>query len=189
MDPNKYKEYGDRHDYTVVYEYAKKSITGPPELQVVEIGTRKGGSAMLFQEIIMGENPHRFLHTIDPYGGKPYTNGEEVVGGLYNDDLYEQMILDLGARRQQWTHWKMRSLDWIKMYPNIEFWAGGRHLKDEFCFVYLDGDHADLTVKAELDFFLPRTTGYILVDNADKIHPETMGIDYLIEDDAVVIKC
>lgn len=189
MDPNKYREYGDRADYTTLYKYAIQAITGPSKRQVVEIGTRKGGSAMLLQEIIKGENPNRFMHTVDPYGGKPYLNRNEVVSNFYNDDLYLQTMKDLSAREQQWTHWKMRSLDWIAMYPNIEFWAGGEQLKDEFCFVYLDGDHVNETVKAELDFFIPRTKGYILVDNADKVDPETFGIKYTLEDDTVVVKC
>jgi hypothetical protein len=126
----------------------------------------------------------RWLHTIDPYGDKPYFAGPSILGaGMgYNDNSYSKTQVELWKlaleKEVNYCHWKQTSLDWIKTFPQTTFWAEGRGIdasKMKFSVAYLDGDHAWSPVKEEFDFFYERmpTGGLIVIDDFNYLGGES----------------
>lgn len=145
----------------------------------IEVGTRRGGSAVLMLRILdrlYGRGP--LLITIDPYGGKPYYGGEgKVTPGLYGDEEYIAMKTLL-APFPNHVHFAVTSMDFISLLDRgFELWSGGRMIRfgttdiatKPFTFVYLDGDHDKATVLTELDHLAPRvgSGGSLVIDNVD----------------------
>lgn len=138
----------------------------------VEVGTRRGGSAMLFlmllDQIYNGyEKPH--LVTVDPYGCKPYVSG---IPGLENIPIYgdpEYLAMkSLLAKFPAHMHFKLCSLDFFQRMHGCPYWSPGvkpfttptqpgefalgeERRMSNLTFCLLDGDHSEKTISAELN--------------------------------------
>lgn len=138
----------------------------------IEVGTRKGGSALLLLQVLMRlyRPPFPLLVSVDPYGGKPYHGGDAIVPMLYGDDTYTEMRQRLAS----WpfhVHFKLTSLVFARQLLGQEIWSQGRsQLLTDLAFVLLDGEHDLETVRAELSYFKPVMAkgGRIVIDNIDK---------------------
>src|SRR5690349_11553217 len=115
---------------------------------IVEIGTDKGTTAFWAMKALAEAKSKRWFFTIDPYGDKPYLAGSSTFGYQmgYNDPSFRDTIATIKnlAKRDELNHchWKLTSLDFFKIWPQIEFWTdGGNKANMQFCFAYLDGDH------------------------------------------------
>jgi len=148
-----------------------------PHHSIVEIGTDGGTTA--FWALKAMKNFKGWFFTIDPYGDKPYKAGSDVQGSNmgYNDKHYMNTIPTIYKMAQEkginYLHWKLTSLDWMKIWDEIEFWNdGGKEVK--FSMAYLDGDHAWDPVMDEFKFFYDRIPkgGYIVIDDFNLLDGE-----------------
>lgn len=137
----------------------------------VEIGTRRGGSALLMLTLL----DHLYtaapmLFTVDPYGNKPYTHNlkyEPVTE--FGDETFLAAKALLGARANH-AHWYCRSVDFLEGMGGRPYWQDGiRRPIDDFAFVLLDGAHDMFSVARELDLVLPRLhhRGFVVIDNTE----------------------
>jgi hypothetical protein len=149
---------------------AHNNARGGPSL---EIGTRRGGSAMLMLYLLdkLYQYPHPILFTIDPYGGKPYNGGDLIANGLYGDGDY----LSAKSNLAQWSnhaHFLLTGIDFLDRLNFVPYWRGGMMLPiDKFTFALLDGDHDAKTIGCEVERLtggMMRPGGLILIDNVDK---------------------
>lgn len=156
------------------YESALRvSNSIPSEYPFLEIGTRKGGSALfLMQAIIDSNNPNRPLITVDPFGSKPYNwDDKKEDGNPYDDKMYKETMFRLSKfafeNNVLHIHYKMTSSNFIKIFPQIEIWSSYKFNQNMFAFVYLDGDHSTGTVEMEIGWFMNKIVsgGILLLDD------------------------
>jgi Methyltransferase domain len=152
-----------------------------PDRMTIEVGTRQGGSAVMFASLIqlMYRSHMPPLWTVDPYGGKPYVDGSSHELSLYNDDFYSVARSNL-QRFPFHTHWKMTSVEFFERLQGVSYWSDGiRRTAAEAAFILLDGEHAAASVEAELGRIAAyrwlHPQGTIVIDNVDK-DPRTLSM-------------
>jgi hypothetical protein len=175
----KYTEYSDMGIEKL--EIVKQCLDMSPLGLCLEIGTRKGGTALMTLE---HENCQGLI-SVDPYGAKPYTDKNGIAPFIYPDQWYaETMVLLMQASlelNKLFVQFKITSQEYMK--HNIEIWLEGKPNKThnlKYSYVLLDGEHNDTTVQQEIDFFSKKMGkgGVLLVDNVDWLTlslPESEG--------------
>jgi predicted O-methyltransferase YrrM len=167
------EEYCDHPLYLEeVYEAALEASKRLPSSYIfLETGTRSGGSALAILQAIEDSGINRWLFTVDPYGMKPYNVGDEVVGLDYGEDHYRRAMKVLAEyafdHKLLHSHFRMKSIDWMRAFDNSEFWFEERKMAPKFGFAYLDGDHDSRTVRHEYIWLKNHTEGVsVVVDDA-----------------------
>ncbi len=165
----------------------------------VEVGTRSGGSALMFLQLLKSmyqEYPPCFF-TVDPYGFKPYNGGDVSGAPLYGDLHYLEMKKNLSEFSNH-VHFQMKSTDFFSRMRGLEYWRPGAftapvmNVSDmttvyvpvgearkagNLAFCLLDGEHDLSTVDAELGRLFGgwmAKDGLVIVDNVDtdpKVRP------------------
>lgn len=174
---DEFKQFSD-HQPGLDFLYEKvleKAKSLPENAPFVEIGTRRGGSALIFLTAIKNSGIQRPLYTIDPYGNKPYKLSDATIFRVAIDDYYKDAMKLLSIYCSMhnlfWTHFRITSFDFMKIYEQINIWWDERALKELFGFVYLDGEHNEDTVAKELEWFQPRMhkDGLIVIDDDENV--------------------
>lgn len=168
---NQYSDHTEELEliYNKAFEVSSKL---PDDYIFVETGTRAGGSALAILNAIKDSNSKRWIFTIDPYGEKPYKVGDDIATNLeYDENKYRtamKVIADYALENKlNHAHFRMKSLDWMKMFDFAEFWHEGETLQAKFGFAYLDGDHDTDTVSKEYAWLSGHTKDVsVLVDDA-----------------------
>lgn len=156
------------HVYGEAFVEAHRAAPGGLSL---EVGTRQGGSALLFLTLLNriyegGIKP--CLFTVDPYGYKPYDSGIPGVepAPIYGDPDYLEMKQHLAPFAFH-SHFKIESLDFFDRMYNCTYWhpgeeiyksktqegdfaLGQRSRMGNLTFCLLDGDHNYRTIASEL---------------------------------------
>jgi len=156
-----------------------------PELIFVEIGTSKGISALRILKGIKESGIQRWFFTIDPYGDKPYRQGEETLyETIYGEETFRKTMFELNKYAYQnnllYCHWRMLDSDFMRYFPEMEFWHKSQKIKNaQFGFVYLDGEHTKEIVLKEFEWFYSRMPkgGIIIIDDV-----RFLGMENGIED-------
>lgn len=161
----------------------------PTDGIALEVGTRKGGSALLMCESKKGIDT---VICVDPYGSKPYPDVSMNDQLDFNDQMYMDSMLMLYAaasmNKKTFIPYKMTSQMFMQSSPSV--WIGGRLVnlaKDQvYSYVLLDGEHNWTSVTNEINFFSPlvKPGGVIVVDNADWF-AELPHFDYPRQDMAI----
>lgn len=141
----------------------------------LEIGTRHGGSALLFLGLIEAMYPERkpMVFSVDPYGGKPYNGGDGPRAPLFGVSDYLRAKQTL-VRFSNHALWYCRGEDFICGMRGRPYWTDGEmFMIDRFTFVLVDGDHDAQTVQQEVSLLRDAHNGLapgstIVVDNAHK---------------------
>lgn len=139
----------------------------------IEFGTRKGGSAVLFLQLLLRLYPELqpMLFTVDPYGLKSYDGGDCVVAnGLYGDDEYLAAKAVLRGYPNH-AHFLMESSLFLTRMWGLRFYRDGRlHLLKDASFIFHDADHSWRAIIEDVDavgfgasWIDPR--GLVVVDN------------------------
>jgi 2-polyprenyl-3-methyl-5-hydroxy-6-metoxy-1,4-benzoquinol methylase/glycosyltransferase involved in cell wall biosynthesis len=157
---------------------AQRAAPGP----VLEIGTWKGASALVWLRLIDGLFPpvegglaRPMVYTVDPYGNKPYGT-EGVAEGklpLFGDAEYVAAKTRLAAFPNH-AHYLMEGLPFLTTiaYAQLTWRRGHLERVGPFAFVLLDGDHngevalAELEILATSGLLLPHAT--VILDNVDQ---------------------
>lgn len=159
--------------YADIFRQALGVTSGP----ILEVGTRRGGSAMLWLELMRFYGSHRFLVTVDPYGLKPYSRGSiDTIDYKYGDPEYLASKTHLSVYPNH-THFRLTSEEFLNRLHGSHLWTGGvRWEMGGFGFVFLDGDHDPKGVVADV-LNLRRwlePTGVVLCDNVDWMGTDTL---------------
>ena len=150
----------------------------------IEVGTRRGGSALLFLTALeeLYPDPRPLFLTVDPYGNKPYLAGSYAIEGTYGAAEYLAAKSALDAFPNH-AHFLLEDHDFWSRMPGVRLWSAGRPMllgqgEGRISFVLLDGDHDAVSVlfgiKGAIPLMHPR--GVIVVDNIDK----ATGVDGLL---------
>jgi hypothetical protein len=174
----------DSQEYEILAN-AALAAKGTPGA-VVEIGTRRGGSAKLIIDAMHGNgDSNRPMFCIDPYGNIDleitninasihYPNQYKVEGDPmskddsfktkfdYTNDMRNRIIPSLYYYAYQhgfdFTFFCLEDHEFFKRYPDgVPVYNEVKSLMNEYAFVFFDGPHTNEAVQEELDFFLPRT--------------------------------
>lgn len=140
-----------------------------PETAIfVDVGSRKGGSSLALLEAVRTSwKLGRWVFSIDPYGDKPYNGGESLYGEEQCRLMHFATSLYAIQHKLNFQHWRLTSLDYIRIIDTIGFWDAGKPLERQYGFVILDGDHDADTVSAEYNYFWPRLAsgGTLVMDD------------------------
>ncbi len=165
--------------YEALGDVFLKAHRDAPGGLTIEVGTRRGGSAVLMLELLWDLYPdgQPAVISIDPYGGKPYLRGSPSApviqgqGGLYNDEDY----LAAKALLAGYPHhllFPITSLDFLTYvyHSGLRIWRREQCLfvtQQSLTCVYLDGDHDAATIVGEVQGFFPllKVGGCIVIDN------------------------
>lgn len=161
-------EYSDMDESK--FSYLAEIMQKAPEGVFVDIGTRKGGSALL----ALSQPQSDLVISVDPWGAKAYRMMDGSLSHEF-DDIMAIETMDLvtsKARELHKTHmhYRMPSHDFLGLDHTL--WLGGKssRLADmKFSFVLLDGEHTDEAVAKELELLEDRMVdgGVVLIDNTD----------------------
>ena len=160
----------------------EKSLTALREAHggILEIGTHRGASALVFMEAIRVSKKDTFLITVDPFGDRPYPGSH----CLYGDDAQREAMVVLSSnalsKKINWHHYKMASFDFSafvayrsmsSQVPRPDFWYGASPRQFRFSLIFLDGEHIWETVLEEINAFWSclNPKGLIIIDNANHI--------------------
>jgi len=179
MTPNEYLE-------SKIEELSKKF---PPEIVFLEIGTSKGTSGIRFLTGINKSGVKRWFFSIDPYGNKPYrVTGEVRTQTNYGEEWYRKTMVMLNNYALEnellYCHWRILDTDFMEFFPKMEFWYGGKRIKDiQYGFIYLDGEHITESVLNEFRWFYERMPagGMIVIDDINFLGMEE-GVKELLKD-------
>ena len=160
----------------------------PQGLPFIEIGTRAGGSALLFLQAIKESGIPRPLITVDPFGCLYRSGPEEYLDpappGTTNipwypptgEDKYRKAMAMLSSFSNEFglthIHYRFHSRNWMCLWEFPGCWIEGEQINEKpFAFVYLDGEHVEETVEQELSWFIPKmaTGGIIVIDDVQHI--------------------
>lgn len=152
---------------------------------VVEIGTRRGGSAKMIMDALANNgDANRSMFCIDPYGNIEYlytnvgmsvhypnvplegdpTSKEEVVPRRldYTNDMRNRIIPSLYYCAYQaglnFTFFCLEDTEFFKRYADgVPVYDEHKKIEDKYAFVFFDGPHDNSAVLMETSFFLDRS--------------------------------
>jgi cephalosporin hydroxylase len=175
----------DSQEYEILYN-AAKSIKGV-EGAVVEIGTRRGGSAKLIIDALVEQNDtDRSMFCIDPYGnidleitninasihypGKFQVDGDPMSKDAsfatkfdYTNDMRNRIIPSLYyyayQRGLNFTFFCLEDHEFFNRYADgVPVYNEVKKLENQYALVFFDGPHTNEAVELELKFFIDRST-------------------------------
>lgn len=172
----------DSQEYEILYNAAKK-IKGV-DGAVVEIGTRRGGSAKLIIDALVEQNDtNRSMFCIDPYGNIDYPETNRAIttfspqvpikGDLMSTDVVNQIKHDYDnnmrnriipslyyyayQRGLDFTFFCLEDHEFFNRYADgVPVYNEVKKLENKYAFVFFDGPHTNDAIQLESDFFIAR---------------------------------
>lgn len=173
----------DSSEYEILFN-AAKNIKGV-EGAVVEIGTRRGGSAKIIIDALEeNQDTNRSMFCIDPYGNIDYpeTNktltkfsphiakegdaeSTEIVNMIkhdYDNKMRNRVIPSLYyyayQRGLNFTFFCLEDYEFFNRYRDgVPVYDENKKLENQYAFVFFDGPHVNNVVGEEIAFFLDRS--------------------------------
>lgn len=146
---------------------------------LVEIGVAQGTSAIRTMQAMKRAQAEHWFFTVDPHGDKPYRAGGSPTRSFHYDERdyresQQKMREFANEHGLNHYHWRLRSEDFITVFPQIEFWYEGGKLEEKFAWVFLDGEHDWEPVLKELAWFYERVPsgGVIAIDDYNLLGKE-----------------
>lgn len=173
----------DSSEYDILHNAAKaiKDVEGA----VVEIGTRRGGSAKIIMDALeANEDTNRSMFCIDPYGNIDYPETNKAISAFnptiklegdrssteivnmikhdYDNDMRNRVIPSLYYCAYQiglnFAFFCLEDTEFFNRYSDgVPVYNEYKKLENQYAFVFYDGPHTNEAIDFELDFFLPRT--------------------------------
>jgi hypothetical protein len=172
----------DSQEYEILVNAVSK-IKGV-EGALVEIGTRRGGSAkMIIDTLVQNGDTNRSMFCIDPYGNIeiPCTNlnmsihnpdrkiegdpqSKELTSSQrfdYDNDMRNRTIPSLYYYAYNaglnFTFFCLEDSEFFKRYADgVPVYDNYKVIEDKYAFVFFDGPHDNENVKKEVNFFVQR---------------------------------
>jgi len=163
----------DSEEYHIL-QNAVRNIKNVPGA-IVEIGTRKGGSAQLIIDtLVENDDTNRAMFCIDPYGDILFPLADQKLYFNYTNDMRNEVVpnlykyaYDRGLNFQFFlmedTEFFKRFTDGVPIYDNKQ-----KMIVDKYAMVFLDGPHDNVSVLDEVYFFMKRSYqgSVIVIDDA-----------------------
>ena len=173
----------DSQEYDILAN-AAKNIKGV-EGAVIEIGTRRGGSAKIIIDALeQNGDANRSMFCVDPYGNidleitnksaSVYYPGQYKLEGDpmspdvnfatkfdYTNDMRNRVIPSLYYYAFQaglnFTFFCLEDTEFFKRYADgVPVYEEFKKFENQYAFVFFDGPHTNEAVQEEMDFFMPR---------------------------------
>lgn len=173
----------DSQQYEILWN-AAANINGV-EGAVVEIGTRRGGSAKIIIDALMSkQDTNRSMFCIDPYGNIDYPETNKAISTFsphipvtgdpqatdivnqikhdYDNDMRNRIIPSLYYYAYQaglnFTFFCLEDTEFFDRYADgVPVYDEHKKLEDKYAFVFFDGPHTNAAVITEINFFIPRS--------------------------------
>lgn len=147
------------------YEYITEAIELSKDVDgmCLEIGLRRGMGTKTIIDAVRQFCPSKPIISIDPYGNIPYV-GREPVGPIhldYTNPMRNECMAALWTYivenpvHYQFFNWT-DAYFFEKMQDGVVWYDLNEGLHEYYSTVVLDGPHDVKSIKAELDFFVPR---------------------------------
>jgi len=180
----------DSSEYEILHNAATKikGVSGA----VVEIGTRRGGSAKIIIDALKSQgDTNRSMFCIDPYGNIDYpeTNkaistfnpnvvlqgdpqSTEIVNMIkhdYDNSMRNRIIPSLYYYAYQaglnFTFFCLEDTEFFARYADgVPVYNEVKKIENEYALVFVDGPHTNEAIDRELEFFVPKmSVGGVLV--------------------------
>jgi hypothetical protein len=174
----------DSSDYEILYNACVEGsrVFGA----IVEIGTRRGGSAKIMMDAFTAErSTDRAFFCIDPYGNietqltnlnvnRYYSNIAKTEGDPNSKDLSTGVRLDYSNEMRNrivpalyyyafqagfnFSFFFLEDSEFFKRYADgVPVYDQEKQLVNSYACVFFDGPHTNKIIREEIDFFLPRT--------------------------------
>lgn len=173
----------DSQEYDILWN-AAKNIKGV-EGAVIEIGTRRGGSAkIIIDSLQQNGDANRSMFCVDPYGnidleitnksasvhypGQYKLEGDPMSPDVnfatkfdYTNDMRNRVIPSLYYYAFQaglnFTFFCLEDTEFFKRYADgVPVYEEFKKFENQYAFVFFDGPHTNEAVQEEMDFFMPR---------------------------------
>lgn len=173
----------DSQEYDILAN-AAKNIKGV-EGAVIEIGTRRGGSAKIIIDALeQNGDANRSMFCVDPYGnidleitnksasvhypGQYKLEGDPMSPDVnfatkfdYTNDMRNRVIPSLYYYAFQaglnFTFFCLEDTEFFKRYADgVPVYEEFKKFENQYAFVFFDGPHTNEAVQEEMDFFMPR---------------------------------
>lgn len=182
------------------YEILEKAVRNIEDTAgaIVEIGTRRGGSAKIIIDTLMSTgNTNRVMLCIDPYGNIPIEVSDKSINIHnvqvdenksirldYTNNMRNRIIPSLYYYAYQaglnFSFFCLEDSEFFKRFSDgVPVYNDNKELVDKYAFVFFDGPHTNHHVIDEVNFFLDRVNiGSIFVfddlhvyDHDEEIEP------------------
>lgn len=173
----------DSQQYEILWNAASK-IKGV-EGAVVEIGTRRGGSAkIIIDSLVKNQDTNRSMFCIDPYGNIDYPETNKAISTFspttpikgdpqatdvvnqikhdYNNDMRNRIIPSLYYYGYNagldFTFFCLEDTEFFARYADgVPVYNEHKKLETDYSFVFFDGPHTNEALLTEIEFFNSRT--------------------------------
>lgn len=173
----------DSFEYEILSNAA--ASVGATEGAIVEIGTRRGGSAkIIIDSLVRTNNNNRNMFCIDPYGNIDFMhtnkslsayhpnlklNGDpestEIVTPLklhYTNNMRNRIIPSLYFYAYQnginFTFFCLEDTEFFNRYSDgVPVYDQYKTIVNDYAFVFFDGPHVNESVELETNFFMERS--------------------------------
>jgi len=173
----------DSSEYEVLYNGALsiKGVGGA----VVEIGTRRGGSAkMIIDALVQNNDTRRSMFCIDPYGNitidctnkniTAHVPGVKTEGDPQSTDITQPLRFDYTNEMRNriipslyyyaydkglnFQFFCLEDTEFVKRYADgVPTYNDEKVLEEKYAFVFFDGPHDNASLDLEVGFFIERT--------------------------------
>lgn len=151
----------DSLDYDVLTRAATK-IKGVPGF-TCEIGVRKGGGSSAIMKACIDNEDKRVHVGIDPYGNIKYVDSDTVIRRLdYTNDMKTRAMASIYKwcvdHSAEFLFFNMEDTEFFKRYADgVPVYNEYKTILNTYALVHFDGPHSVECIKAEIEFFAPRT--------------------------------
>lgn len=174
----------DSQEYEVLVNAAAKLDRETPGA-IVEIGTRRGGSAkMIIDGLVSTGNNNRSMFCIDPYGNieiectnlnmTVHEPNRQIEGDKESKEITSPQRFDYDNTMRNriipslyyyaynagfnFTFFCLEDTEFFKRYHDgVPVYDEVKTLENEYAFVFFDGPHDNIALDTELEFFVPRS--------------------------------
>ena len=119
-----------------------ETLKNQPNLKMLEIGSYKGESTLLFGSLGIFKE----IHCIDPF------SGHEEANGIFNDS-WDNVYTEFSTN--------IRHFDNIVLHRDYSYNIADKFPDKYFDFIYIDGNHEYKAVKQDILMYLPKTKNII----------------------------
>lgn len=182
----KYTISGDSAEYEFLSEAVElsKDVDGA----VIEIGNRRCMGLKYLADVINTTCPLKVLIGVDPYGHLAYAHKEgEVVRLDYTNQMKMEGLAAVWGYLApthliNFVHINMTDTDFFEWYEKgIPVYDLERSVVTKYSCIHLDGPHDVASIKAELDWFIPRMDigATIVFDDVVDFYPHDQIEEYI----------
>ncbi len=172
----------DSQQYEILTNAVEK--IGDTPGAIVEIGTRRGGSAiMIIDKLVETDNTDRSMFCVDPYGNIEiectnlnmtiHNPDRKIEGDKQSKEITSPQRFDYDNTMRNrtipslyycayeaglnFTFFCLEDHEFFKRYADgVPVYDNFKKIEDKYAFVFLDGPHDNATLDLECSFFVPR---------------------------------